>query len=194
MTEKNDNSFLGWLLLGILGFGLLTTAKPSITEIMKKTITSHATLPEIRKIANELTQDCNMNEICRIERIYRYVADQYNYMPDPWNEDLFSNALETIYVGAGDCDCKSILLATLLRANGFPVALVFTPGHVLVEAYVSPDYLNEIPTDAYRRPDLEIGGEWILLESTVEGAPIGYVDFEFFQTQLSRGDEQRIEI
>lgn len=192
---KDDGNFWGWLLLAFLGY-LIIEAKdrPSREEGMKKVILSQATLPEIRRRVAKLTKGCYMNEICRIERIYRFVADQIDYMPDPWNEDYFADALETIYIGAGDCDCKSILLATLLRANGFKVALNFTPDHVLVEVYVTPNYVAQIPKNAYRRPVPETGGEWILLESTVAGAQIGWVDSELYQKYLSSGKERRIEI
>jgi hypothetical protein len=192
---KNDGKFLGWLLLGLLGYGVIkATARLSIEEGMKKAILSQATLPEIRKVVAELTKGCGMDEICRIEKIYRFVVDQIDYMPDPWDEDYFAEALETIYVGAGDCDCKCILLATLLRANGFRVAFDFTPGHVLVEAYVKPNYVTQIPTEAYARPDPEAGGVWILLESTAAGAQIGWVSDELYVRYLSSVEEIRFEI
>ncbi len=192
---KDDEKLLGLLLLSLVGYGVKKAMeRPSLEKGMKKTIMSDATLPEIRRIAAQLTEGCNMNEICRIEKIYRFVAEQIDYMPDPWDEDYFADALETIYVGAGDCDCKSILLATLLRANGFRVALVFVPVHVFVEAYVSPNYIAQIPTNAYTREIPEENGRWILLESTAAGAEIGWVGDELYRQYLSRGKERRIEI
>jgi len=182
------------MLLGVLGYLMIKgKEKISVEEAMRGAISSHAILPEIRRKAAELTKYCDNNEIRRIERIYRFVADQIGYMPDPWDEEYFANALETLYVGAGDCDCKCILLATLLRANGFKVAIDLIPEHVLVEVYVTADYVDQMPSGC-RRPDPESGGEWILLESTAVGAEIGWVSNELFETYLSRGRETRFEI
>lgn len=192
---KNDGNILGWLLLGVLGYGVIKALEESSPEErMKKAILSQCTLFEIRNVAAQLTKGCDMDEICRIGNIYRYVADQIDYMPDPWDEEHFADALETIYVGAGDCDCKSILLATLLRANGFRVALVFIPGHVFVEVYVNQNYVAQIPTNAYYRSDPENGGVWIPLESTAAGAQIGWVPDELYRQYLSSGKETIFEI
>lgn len=194
--SNDDDKFWGWLLLGVLGsFGLVKAIEwSSVEERMKRAIMSQARLPEVRRRAAELIRGCRMDEICRVERIYRFVADQVDYMPDPWNEEHFAEALETIYVGAGDCDCKCILLATLLRANGFRVALDFIPGHVLVEAHVSASFVAQIPPGGYVRPDPTTGGGWILLESTGAGAQIGWVSDEVYHQYLARGEERRVEI
>jgi len=194
--SNDGDKFWGWLLLGVLGFfGLAKMSDwSSMKERMKRAIVSQARLPDVRRRAAELTKGCQMDEICRVERLYRFVADQVDYMPDPWNEEHFAEALETIYVGAGDCDCKCILLATLLRANGFRVAFDFVPGHVLVEAHLSASFVDQIPPGGYARPDPTTGGRWILLESTAAGAQIGWVSDELYREYLAGGQERRVEI
>jgi hypothetical protein len=74
---------------------------------------------EIVKLADSLRKgEKNSCEI--ITRLNRYV---YSFLKKR-NTPTFSNALETLHAGYGDCGEHSALLAALLRASGIPAQVV----------------------------------------------------------------------
>jgi len=87
-----------------------------------------------------------------VRDVYQFVRDKIRYVKDIRGIETLATPEMTLQIGQGDCDDKSVLLATLLESIGHPtrfVALSFTPGnyaHVLVES--------------------KIGDKWIPLETT----------------------------
>lgn len=91
-------------------------------------------------------------------RLLQFVRDEIRYVRDTNNVELLHDPLTLLDVGAGDCDDKAILLASLLESIGNPtrlVAVAFEPeqfSHVWVQAFIH--------------------GRWIDLEAT-EPLPYG---------------------
>lgn len=92
------------------------------------------------------------------QRLHKLVRDQIRYVQDTDGVELLHEPATILQVGAGDCDDKAILLASLLGSIGHRtrfVAVAFRPeeySHVWVQ-----DYLN---------------GRWVDLETT-EPLPFG---------------------
>ncbi len=87
-----------------------------------------------------------------IRDLHHFVRDKIRYIKDIRGIETLATPEKTLEIGQGDCDDKSVLLATLLESIGHPsrfVAVGFKPGiysHVLVES--------------------KIGNRWIALETT----------------------------
>jgi transglutaminase-like putative cysteine protease len=87
-----------------------------------------------------------------VRDIHAYVRDTIRYVRDIVDIETLATPQNTLEIGQGDCDDKSVLLASMLESIGHPtrfVAVGFTPGnysHVLVET--------------------KIGNKWIALETT----------------------------
>lgn len=82
-----------------------------------------------------------------VEALFRFVRDRIRYVMDPNDVEYLSTPSRLIEMGAGDCDDKATLLASLLESIGHPsrfVAVGFEPGaltHVYVEARIGPDWV-----------------------------------------------------
>jgi len=91
--------------------------------------------------------------------IFEFVRDQIRYVRDIRGVETLHTADMVMDYGQGDCDDKSILLASLLESIGIPTRLVAVGfsnrplSHVFVEANLS--------------------GKWIALETT-EPQPMGW--------------------
>lgn len=91
-------------------------------------------------------------------RLHAFVRDRIRYVRDTDGVELLHDPATVLQVGAGDCDDKAILLASLLGSIGHPtrfIAVAFEPGrfsHVWLQ-----DFLN---------------GRWVDLETT-EPLPFG---------------------
>jgi hypothetical protein len=104
------------------------------------------------------------NYLGEIKAIHEFVRDSIRYVRDINGVETVATASNTLQMGQGDCDDKSVLTAALLEAIGHPtrfVAVGRVPGqfeHVLVETQM---YVN--------------GGKqvWIPVETT-EPVPVGW--------------------
>lgn len=135
--------------------GTLTTLK-----LMREfTRNGKRSLP-VRSLAVELTNGNNQKDwIGELKALHAFVRDRIRYVKDVRDVETLQTPEVTLHVGAGDCDDKSVLLASLLEAIGHPtrfVAIGFRPDdfeHVFVES--------------------RIGNSWIPLETT-EPVEIGW--------------------
>ncbi len=80
---------------------------------------------DIKKMCDE-----DRNKIA--EAIFLWVRDKIKYVNDPPGE-YFQPAVETLEVGAGDCDDQAILLSSMLGSIGFEPIFVILPEHVYIE-------------------------------------------------------------
>lgn len=128
-------------------------------EVMRRLVREGRNDPDVQALAIELTagiRDTEENRQAAIEALHRFVRDEVRYVPDVNEVETLRTAHETLFeLAAGDCDDKSIALASLLEAIGIParfVAVAFSPDlfdHVYVEARFN-----------WR------GAEWMPLETT----------------------------
>jgi hypothetical protein len=64
-----------------------------------------------------------------VDRIYRYVVENYSYYSDPRGREYIQKPFETIAIGGGDCEDLTILLCSMLESLGIRTYLVLTPDH-----------------------------------------------------------------
>lgn len=74
-------------------------------------------------------------QICRQLSLIKYVKDNYNYVSDPSGFDYFATPTESIALMAGDCDDYSILMASVIKAIGGDVRIIWAPKHVYPELF-----------------------------------------------------------
>lgn len=83
----------------------------------------------------------------QIVALHAWVRDNIRYVMDPDEVETVQTPEFTLENGVGDCDDKSVLLASLLGAIGHPsrfIAVAFEPGafsHVYVETRLGPDWV-----------------------------------------------------
>lgn len=100
--------------------------------------------------------------IAEISALHRFVRDQIRYVKDINGVETVHTADAVLRIGSGDCDDKSVLLASLLESIGHPtrfVAVGFQPdhySHVFVQTRIG------------KNP-----GKWLSLETT-EPVAIGW--------------------
>lgn len=122
-------------------------------EIMRSLVrTGKKTMP-VRQRALAIVRGLPQKDYRReLERVHAYVRDHIRYVKDVNGVETLQSPEQTLYMGQGDCDDKSILAASLLEAIGFSTrfrAIGFRPkcfSHVLVEA--------------------KLDGKWIPVETT----------------------------
>lgn len=131
-------------------------------SIMADQVKIYKANPQIRQLAVQLLGRVNGNEknyLAQIYRLFNFVQNHIGYVRDIRGVETIQTPLYTLEIGAGDCDDKSVLLATLIECIGHPtrfLAMGFAPNtycHVICEVYV--------------------GGAWVSLDTT-EDKPMGW--------------------
>lgn len=114
----------------------------------------------VRSLAVSLTNGANQKDWFNEAKIlHRFVRDKIRYVKDIRGVETVQTPDVTLSIGAGDCDDKSVLLASLLESIGHPtrfVAIGFKPDD-FVHVY----------------PETRIGTSWIPLETT-EPVEVGW--------------------
>jgi len=184
--NKNKIKHIGWgIIIGCLGATLLyepikCLLKKESGKAMRAIVEEMKSNLQIRRVASVLIKNIpSQNRIGQIRSVFRFVADRIRYMRDPFRKEHLANPLETLQVQAGDCDCKSILLATLLESCGFETQFVLVPKHVFVRVRIKASDIKRIPLRSFYIEDK--GKYWIPLESPAEGVPVGWMSERIHQ-------------
>ena len=74
-------------------------------------------------------------QICRQLSLIKYIKENYKYVSDPSGFDYFATPTESIALMAGDCDDYSILMASVIKAIGGNVRIIWAPRHVYPELF-----------------------------------------------------------
>ena len=74
-------------------------------------------------------------QICRQFSLLNYIKKNYKYVSDPSDFDYFAPPQASMQLMAGDCDDYSILMASVLKAIGTNVRIIWAPRHVYPELY-----------------------------------------------------------
>ena len=108
----------------------------------------------IRQVATRLIEDLGQkNYSGEMERIHAFVRDRIRYAKDIRGIETIQTPEEVLKSGQGDCDDKSILVATLLESIGHPtrfVAMGFKNGqycHVYVETKIGEKWVGVETTE-----------------------------------------------
>lgn len=92
--------------------------------------------------------------------IYEYVRDRIRYTRDVSGVETLQTPPVTMELEAGDCDDKSVLLATLLESVGHPTRFVAT-------GYRDPQSFSHVYVETL------LGTKWIPLDATTN-QPFGW--------------------
>lgn len=114
--------------------------------------------PELRRLALSLVKRNGQKDFRgEVANLHAYVRDRIRYVKDINGVETLHTPPRILEQGQGDCDDKSVLLATLLETIGHPtrfVAVGFDPwrlSHVYVETLIG---------------DKNNPGQWLPLETT----------------------------
>lgn len=76
-------------------------------------------------------------QLARYLSLFKYINQNFKYVPDPERDEYYATARETILNGlGGDCDDHSILMATCMESIGATCRLVVIKDHMYPELYV----------------------------------------------------------
>lgn len=125
---------------------------------------------ELSTLADTLTQGCNSDQGCEVQKMFDYVTHI------PYKTDYTSrNAKKVVESNWGDCDDKSNLFASLLNEKGYEYRFVYVPHHVFVVVHLNDT--DELP---FLSAKLKIEEKnFYYAETTSEGAKIGEFNGQF---------------
>ncbi|NOZ81048.1 MAG: transglutaminase domain-containing protein [DPANN group archaeon] len=130
----------------------------------------HPEDPVVKQTADYvISRACEGREgrICNAKALFYFVRDKFAYTNDPLSYEYVKTPRESLRSPVGDCDDASVLLASLLRAEGIDTRFVFIPGHVYVKAYLP---------DARRK--YHDGDFWVALDATCEYCGFGEIPYK----------------
>lgn len=134
---------------------------------MRNLVRSGKKSPRVRQTAVLLTQNLPQKDREEeIKALYRFVRDRIRYVRDIRGVETLHTADRVLENKQGDCDDKSILLASLLESLGFQtrfIAIGFSPPKKLFGKLSSSGYSHVLP-------EVLLRGEWVSLETT---EPVG---------------------
>lgn len=102
---------------------VIQRAEPYINEIVFEDI-------NLRKQAGSIVSSCpSGDKECQMNKLYRYVVENYDYYSDPRSREFIQSPYETMNIKGGDCEDLTILLNSLLENLGIKTYLVMTEDH-----------------------------------------------------------------
>lgn len=140
--DTHRPSQLGFLPTGADGTRATLRLMQDFVSRFKKNMT-------IRSAAVDLVSDLAPKDWSgEVRNVFNFVRDRIRYVRDIRGVETLQEPTATMDIGAGDCDDKSVLLASLLESIGHPTRFVAvgytTPGnfsHVYVETKVGPKWI-----------------------------------------------------
>jgi len=92
--------------------------------------------------ASAITPDLGINSNPeypdRLNRIYQYIIEEYDYILDP---HTWQPVAETIRTKKGDCKSLSLLLMSLLLSAGYDAYAAIANGHMWIQVYENYQWL-----------------------------------------------------
>lgn len=142
---------------------IIPNGAPGIREtlrVMSSVVKRYKVSPHVRELALKLTRDLPPKKwLSEATRIHNFVRDKIRYIKDVRGVETIQTPVQTLRIGQGDCDDKSVLIASLLESLGHPTRFVAV-GFMGNGSY------------SHVFPQTKIGDKWITLEAT-EPWPIG---------------------
>ncbi|RXJ66655.1 hypothetical protein CRV08_12565 [Halarcobacter ebronensis] len=115
-----------------------------------------------KDLANRLTKGCDTKP-CEVQSLLDLVTN----IPYKINKSVARSGKNVLEQNFGDCDDKSNLLISLLRAKGYEAYFVLVPKHIFVVVNMEQTLVN--------KKALYINGKpFYILESTAKGSKIGF--------------------
>ncbi len=121
-------------------------------------------------------KDARSQKSLSISLLQHFVRDRIIYMPDPRDVEMLQTPVRTLQIGTGDCDDKSILVATLLETVGFTTRFAAVGGSGPEWADGGDSWCgNSRPPYSHVLAQVRVGnGNWLCLETIVNGAEPGW--------------------
>ncbi|MEA3429663.1 MAG: transglutaminase-like domain-containing protein [Nanoarchaeota archaeon] len=122
--------------------------------------------PDIKRAANKIVAEgCNSGiKICQIKAIHYFIRDKIDYVSDPKSREFIQTPESTLFSKAGDCEDKSVLLVSMLKAIGVNSEIMVKPGHAYNRIFypeAPKKYLND---------------GWIYVDSTCSSCKFGNLE------------------
>ena len=122
-------------------------------RLMSKIAKRYKKSPQIRELALALTRSIPQKSWSKeVAALHKFVRDDIRYIKDIRGCETIQTPIQTLRLGAGDCDDKSTLVAALLESIGHPTrfkAVGFSKGN-----------LSHVYTQT------KIAGKWYSVECT----------------------------
>ena len=153
-----------------------TTTEPPETKAITDPVVQRAE-PYISKIvfddvslrtqAASIVRGCpSGDKECQINKLYRYVIENYNYYSDPRRIEFIQSPSETMKIKGGDCEDLTILLNSLLENLGIKTYFVLTEDHAYSLAcdvdtedlwqYIQESIITQASKDLGQKEDMKV--------------------------------------
>jgi len=153
-----------------------TTTEPPETKVITDPVVQRAE-PYMSKIvfddvslraqAASIVSGCpSGNKECQINKLYRYVVENYDYYSDPRSREFIQSPYETMKIKGGDCEDLTILLNSLLENLGIKAYLVLTENHAYSLAcdvdtgdlwqYIQESIITQASKDLGQKEDMKV--------------------------------------
>ncbi len=155
-----------WIIPGI---DVLDTVR-----LIHNIIEEEKTNSKIRGLALKLIKELpENNQIAELKALFYFVRDNVRFVRDVYNLETLQYPENTIKWGGGDCDCKMILLGSLLSAIGNRIRFV-------IYKINSPNEFDHINIQVFLRNQ----GKWLTLDPTKKSRPFGWQPDKFFNKKI----------
>ncbi len=82
-----------------------------------------------KQAASIVSESPSGDKECQVNKIYRYVVENFDYYSDPRSREFIQSPSETMNIKGGDCEDLTILLMSLLENLGIKTYLILTEDH-----------------------------------------------------------------
>ena len=122
-------STLFLIYLSYLIYNSFFIVKNQFIDIGNSTYVNQVRVDDFTKeLAQFLTKDCKNNKICEVQSMLDFVTN----IPYKINENVAKSPKKVVEQNFGDCDDKSNLLISLLKAKAYEAYFVLVPKHIFV--------------------------------------------------------------
>ena len=122
-------------------------------KLMSKIVKQYKKAPEVRELALSIVSNVpEKNWVNEAKAILRFAQQKIRYVKDIRGVETLHTPIQILRLGQGDCDDKSILIASLMESLGHPtrfMAVGKIAGH-FCHVYV----------------ETRIGNKWVAMEGT----------------------------
>ena len=105
----------------------------------------------------------------KVQAIFNWMRQNIRFVADPVGKEALRTPEETLLVGAGDCDCMTVLIATIAGTIGLPsraMTVSTDPAEPNTYSHVYPEVLAD--------------GEWIAVDCARPDAQLGLSPNHYF--------------
>lgn len=167
------------------GLDAVRATLKKMAAIIRKYRTDVTTLNTARQILTACAvNDLRSQRRAAIGCLQGWVRDHIAYVYDPRGTELIQTPPQTLKIGTGDCDDKTILLLALLESVGFETELLAVGGAGRGWEEWHPAFPGDVPPYSHVLGAVRCGQPrgnlppfldgWLTLETIVKGAPPGY--------------------